>query len=141
MTKKQITVKAGGSKPTKPGGSKPPKPVTPKEVKAIPALTAKSNVSVNPLQPPVAAEETIPLTDMDYKIADPLVEFNFLEIQNWCYDNYLDKDEMPIWETYLPKYVVPLTHPAQDLVRLCQKNYEPDQRAIVNANREILLQS
>ena len=45
---------------------------------------------------------------------------------------------MPIWDTHLPKYVVPLTHPGQDLVRLCQKHYEPYQRAIVNADIEIL---
>lgn len=38
----------------------------------------------------------------------------------------------------MPKYVAPLTHSAQDLVRLCQKHYEPGQRAIVNADREIL---
>ena len=125
MTKKKILVKAGGSKPTKPRGSKPPKPVTPKDIKATLALTAKSNVSVNPLQPPVVAEEIIPLTDMDYKIVDPMVEFKLLEIHNWCYDKYLDKDEMPIWETHFPQYVVPLTHPGQDLVRLCQKHYEP----------------
>ena len=46
---------------------------------------------------------------------------------------------MPIWETHFPKYVVPLTHPGQYLVRLCQKHYEPNQRAIVNVDREILL--
>ena len=126
MTKKQIT--------TKPGGSKPPNSITSKPVKSTPVLTTKSTVSVNPLQPPVAAEETLPLTDMDYKIVDPVVEFNLLEIHNWCYDKYLDKDEMPIWETHLPQYVVPLTHPRKYLVSPCQKNYEPDQRAIVNAD-------
>ena len=62
---------------------------------------------VNPFQPLVPTEETIPLTDMDYKIADPVVEFNLLEIHNWCFDKFLDKYEMPIWETNLPKYVVP----------------------------------
>ena len=39
---------------------------------------------------------------------------------------------------HFPKYIVPLTHPSQDLIRLCQKYYEPDQRAIVNADRGIL---
>ena len=63
---------------------------------------------------------------MDYKIADPVVEFNLLEIHNWCFDKFLDKDEIPIWETNLPKYVVPVTHPGQDLVRLCQKHYVPN---------------
>ena len=75
---------------------------------------------------------------MDYKIADHVVEFNLLEIHNWCFDKFLDNDEMPIWDTNLPKYIVPVTHLGQDLVRLCQKHYVPDQRAIVNADREIL---
>lgn len=96
MTKKKITAKPRGSKPTKPGGSKPPKSVTPKAIKSTPTLTAKSTLSVNPLQPPVAAKEILPLTDMDYKIVDHVVEFNLLEIHNWCYDKYLDKDEIPI---------------------------------------------
>ena len=128
MTKKQMASKAGGSKRVKLGGSKPPKSEASKAIKSTPALTAKTTVSVNPLQPPVLTVETIPLTEMDYKIADPVVEFNLLEIHNLCYDKYLDKDEMPIWETNLPTYVVPVTHPGQDLVRLCQKYYLPYQR-------------
>ena len=114
-----MTSKAGGSKPIKPGGSKPPKLEASKAIKSTSALIAKTTMSVNPLQPPIPTVETIPLTDMDYKIADPVVEFNILEIHNWCFDKFLDKDEMPIWETNLPKYVVPVTHPGQDLVRLC----------------------
>ena len=119
MTKKQITTRPGGSKPTNPGGSKPPKSVTPKAVKSTPILTAKSTISVNPLQPPIAIVETLPLTNMDYKIVDLVVELNLLEIYNWCYDKYLDKDEMPIWEAHFRKYLVPLTHPRQYLVILC----------------------
>ena len=78
------------------------------------------------------------MTDLDYKIVDPLVDFNLLEVHNWCYEKFLDKDDMPIWDTNLPKYVVPLTHPGQALIRLCQKYYVLDQREIVNADREIL---
>ena len=95
-------------------------------------------MTVNPLQPPVSTEEVIPLVDVDYKIVDPVVEFNLLEVHNWCHEKFLDKEEMPLWNTNLPKYVVPVTHPGQDLVRMCQKYYVPDQRSIVNANREIL---
>ena len=130
MTKKKSKRKPVGSKTLKSEGSKAPKPT--------PVITAKSVATVNPLQPPVVAVESLPLTDVEYKIVDPVVEFNLLDIHNWCYEKYLDKDEIPIWETHLPKYIVPLTHPGQALIRLCQKHYEPDQRAIVNAEREIL---
>ena len=58
--------KAGGYKPTKPGGTKPPNSESSKAIKSTLALTAKTIVSVNPLQPPVPTEETIPLIDVDY---------------------------------------------------------------------------
>ena len=84
MTKKQITPKAGGSKPVRLGGPKPPKTEAAKVPKSTPAITAKTTVTVNPLQPPLSSEEVIPLVDLDYKIIDPLVEFNLLEVHNWC---------------------------------------------------------
>ena len=138
MTKKKITPRAGGSKPIKPGGSKPPNTEATKIPKSTPTITAKTTVTVNPLQPLVSNEEVIPLVDLDYKIVDPLVEFNLLEVHNWCYEKFLDKEEMPLWDTNLPKYIVPVTHPSQDLIRLCQNYYVPDQRSIVNNDREIL---
>ena len=87
----------------------------------------------------MVATESIPLTDLDYKTVDPDVQLNLLDIHNWCYEKYLDKDEIPILETHLPKYIVPLTHLGQEVIRLCQKYYEPDQRAIVNADKEVLV--
>ena len=103
MTKKQSTSKPVRSKTLKSEGFKAPKPT--------PVITAKSAAIVNPLQPPVFVVESLPLTDVDYKIVDSVVEFNLLDIHNWCYEKYLDKDEMPICETHLPKYIVPLAHP------------------------------
>ena len=96
MTKKQITPKARGSKSAKSGGSKPPRSEALKAPKSTPATIAKTFVTVNPLQPPVSTEEVIPLVDVDYKIVDPQVELNLLEVHNWCHENFLDKEEMPL---------------------------------------------
>ena len=96
MTKKPITPKAEGSKSVKPGGSKPPKTEAAKAPKSTPTITTNTTVIVNPLQPPVSNEEVIHLIDLDYKIVDPLVEFNLLEVHNWCYEKFLDKEEMPL---------------------------------------------
>ena len=83
--------------------------------------------------------EQIPLADIDYKIADPMVEFNLLDIHNWCFEKSLDDhEEVHIWESNFPKYVVPLTHPCQEIIRLCHQYYIPEQRDIVNANKEVL---
>ena len=102
-------------------------------------MTPSIVIVVNPLQAPVVDIEHIPLTDTEYKIADPIIEFNLLDIHNWCYEKSLDEhEEVHILESHLPKYVVPLTHPCQEIIRLCQQYYIPQQRAIVNASKEVL---
>ena len=78
MKKKQFTPKAGGSKPVRPGGSKPPKTEAAKVPKSTPVISTKTTITINPLQPPTSNEEVIPLVDLDYKIVDPLVDFNLL---------------------------------------------------------------
>ena len=89
--------------------------------KSNPAMSSKTTIVVNPLQPPVVDIEHTPLVDIDYKIVDPIVEFNLLEIHNWSYEKSLDNEEEgQIWESHLPKYFVPLTHPFQEVIRLCQ---------------------
>lgn len=116
---------------SKPEGSKTPKPT--------PAMTPNTSIVVNPLQPPVVDIEHIPLDDIDYKITDPIVEFNLLDIHNQCFEKPLDdNEEVHIWESNLPKYVVPLTHPCQEIIRLCHQYYIPEQGAIVNENKEVL---
>ena len=79
------------------------------------------------------------MADVDYKITDPIIEFNLLDIHNCCYEKSLgDQEEVHIWESHSPKYVVPLTHPCQQVIRLCQQYYVPEQRAIVNDNKEVI---
>ena len=56
-------------------------------------MTSKTAIIVNHLQPPVIDIEHIPLADIDYKIADPIVEFNLLDIHNCCYEKSLDNKE------------------------------------------------
>ena len=102
-------------------------------------MTSNTAIVVNPLQPLVIDLEHIPLVDTDYKLADPIVEFNLLDIHNWCYEKSLDnEEEVHIWESHLPKYVVPLTYPCEEVIRLCQRHYVPEKRAIVNANKDVL---
>ena len=45
---------------------------------------------------------------------------------------------MQIWESNLPKYVVPHTHQCPEAIKPCQAYYSPDLRAIVNAKKELL---
>ena len=71
--------------------------------KSNPVMTSKTSIVVD--------IEHIPLADVDYKIADPMIEFNLLDLHCWSLEKSLDKvEEVQIWESNLPKYVVPLTH-------------------------------
>ena len=120
MTRKQITPKTGGPKAQKSASSKLPLPKSAKINKPTPALTANSTEVVRPLQPPITSEDNTALIDLDYKITNATLEFNMLEVHNCFYEKFVKKieNDIPIWETNLPKYVVPITYPAQDLIRL-----------------------
>ena len=140
MTKKQVTPRTGGPKPQKPASSKLPNPKPSKIDKPTPVLTADSTEVVRPLQPPITFEENNPLIDLDYKIADATLEFDLLEVHSWCQEKFEKKvaNDIPVWDSNLPKYVVPITHQAQDFIRLCQLHYIPDHRCMVNRDREVL---
>ena len=62
-------------------------------------MSSKTVIIVNPLQPHVVDIEHTPLEDEDYKIADPVVEFNLLDLNYWSYEKSLDHvAEVQIWE-------------------------------------------
>ena len=133
MTKKQVIHKTGGPKPQKLASSKLPNPKPPRIDKPTTVLTVDSTEVVRTLQPPVITEENNPLIDLDYIIADATLEIDLLEIHIWCQGKFEKKvgNDIPVWDSNLPKYVVPITHPAQDFIRLCQMHYIPDQRCMV----------
>ena len=80
------------------------------------------------MQPHVTSKENSPLIDLDYRIVDAALEFDLLEVHSWCQEK-IDKkvaNDIPVWDSNLPKYVVPITHQAQDFIRLFQLHYIPD---------------
>ena len=107
--------------------------------KPTPVASSKTAIIKNYLQPLVVDIEHTPLADIDYKIENPIIEFNLLELHNWSYEKSLDNvEEVQIWESHLPKYVVPVTHSCPKVIILCHHYYMPEQRTIVNANKEVL---
>ena len=74
-------------------------------------MASKSTIVINPLQPPVVDVEHTPLADVDFKITDPMTEFNLLELHCWSQEKSLDQEnDVFIWESNFPKYVVPHTY-------------------------------
>ena len=58
--------------------------------KSNPSMPSKTTIVVKPLQPLVVDVEHTPLVDIDYKIVDPVIEFNLLELHCWSLKKSLD---------------------------------------------------
>ena len=90
-------------------------------------MASKSIVPINSLQPPVVDIEHNPLANTDFKITDTIIEFNLLELHYWSQEKSINQaDEVFIWESNLPKYVVPHTFEFLKVIRLYQSCYFPD---------------
>jgi hypothetical protein len=93
----------------------------------------------NPFLPPPVDLDRIPLAEKDYLIADTRCDFNFMDLQSWLKEVFLDQsDEIGLWESNLPLYLFPQIHHFPEFALKCQAHYIPEQRAIVSSSREIL---
>ena len=102
-------------------------------------MASQGIFAVNPMQPPVLDMENTPLVYRYFKISDPVTEFNLLELHCWSHDKSINQaDDGFLWESNLPKYIVPRTFQCPEVIRICQTSYIPDQRAIVTPEKEIL---
>ena len=73
-------------------------------------MASKNIAAINSLQCLVVDVEHIPLADIDFKITNTVTKFNLLELHYWSQEKSIDQaDEVFIWESNLPKYVVPQT--------------------------------
>jgi hypothetical protein len=90
------------------------------------------------LPPPVDLDR-IPLVDKDRLIADTKCDFDFVDLQSWLKEIFLDQsDEIGLWESNLPLYLFPQIHPFPEFALKCQAHYIPEQRAVVSSSGEIL---
>lgn len=47
-------------------------------------------------------------------------------------------DELNIWKSYLPQFIIPQTHHFPDFISWCHVRYVPNQRAVVSQNNKSL---
>ena len=82
-------------------------------------MASQGIVTVSPLQPPVIDVEHIPLADKDFKISDPVTDFNLLELHYWSHDKSIDQaDDVYLRDSNFPKYIVPQTFQCPEVIRL-----------------------
>lgn len=102
-------------------------------------MASQSFLNLNPLQPPVADVEHLPLANKDFKIVDVVTDSNLLELHYWSDDKFIDQaDDIHLWDSNLPKYAFPHTYQFRNLIRLCQINYFPNETSIFTPTQEII---
>jgi hypothetical protein len=93
----------------------------------------------NPFLPPPVDLDKIPWVDKDRLIADTICDFDFLDLQSWLRQVFLDQsDEIGLWESHFPLYLFPQIHHFPEFMLKCQAHYIPDQRAIVSSSGDVL---
>jgi hypothetical protein len=93
----------------------------------------------NPFLPPPVDLDKIPLVDKDRLIAETICDFDFLDLQSWLREVFLDQsDEIGLWESNLPLYLFPQIHHFPEFTLKSQAHYILDQRAIVSSSGDVL---
>jgi hypothetical protein len=91
------------------------------------------------LMPPVDLDR-IPLVEKDQLIMDTKCDFDFLDLQSWIREVFLDQsDEIGLWESNLPLYLFPQIHHFLEFSLKCQAHYIPEKRVVISSSGEILL--
>jgi hypothetical protein len=93
----------------------------------------------NSFLPPPVDLDKIPLVEKYRLIANKKCVFDFLDLQSWLREVFLDQsDEIGLWESNLPLYLFPQIHHFLEFTLKCQAHYIPEQRVIISSSEEIL---
>jgi hypothetical protein len=93
----------------------------------------------NPFLSPPVNLDSIPLADKYHLITDTKCNFDFVDLQSWLKEVFLDQsDEIGLWESNLRLYLFPQIHPFPEFSLKCQAHYILEQRAIVSSSGEVL---
>jgi hypothetical protein len=99
----------------------------------------KKEAEENPFLLPLVNLDRIHLADKDHLITDTRCEFDFVDLQSWLKEVFLDqRNEIGLRESNLPLYLFPQVHHFPEFSLKCQAHYLPDQRAIVSSSGETL---
>ena len=56
-----------------------------------------------------------------------------------CRDNYTNgSDSIGLWESNLPRYLLPSVHIFPEIIHYCHENYDPNQRVVLSPSQNIL---
>ena len=96
-------------------------------------------LNVVPITTPHCDLDYLPLTDKDFQIKDLETNKSSLKVYCQCRDNYMNAcNTIGLWESNLPRYMLPSVRIFPDIIHQCQANYNPTLRAIMSPNQTIL---
>ena len=96
-------------------------------------------LNITPLNAPHRELEYFPLVDKDFQIKDLVFSESPLQIYCHCRDNYSKGlDTIGLWKSNLPRYLLPSVHIFPEIIHYCHANYDPNQRAVLSPNQNIL---
>lgn len=97
------------------------------------------DLNVPPIHTPHRDLDHLPLADKDFQIKELTFEGSPVRIHCKCQDSYLNHaNKIDLWEPNLPKYQLPSIHIFPKIVHQCHANYNPNLRAVMYPNQQIL---
>jgi hypothetical protein len=89
--------------------------------------TKQAEEEENPFVPPPVELDKIPLVDKDHLVSDTICNFDFSDLQSWLREVFLDQsDEIGLWESNLPLYLVPQIHSFPEFSLHFHAHYDPN---------------
>jgi hypothetical protein len=74
----------------------------------MPPKSKQAEGEENLFLPPPVDLDRIPLADKDHLIADTKCDFDFVDLQSWLKEFFLNQsEEIRLWESNLPLYLFP----------------------------------
>ena len=96
-------------------------------------------LNITPLNAPHRELDYLPLIDEDFQIQDlgfdesPRLSFCR------CRDEFSKgQDLIGLWESNLPRYLIPSVHIFPEIIHYCHANYDPARRAVIAPNQSVL---
>jgi hypothetical protein len=92
----------------------------------------RSNVEENQFLPPPINLDRIPLANKDYLISETRFNFDFVELQSWFKDTFIDQsDEIWLWKSIFSLYLFPQVQLFPEFALKFQVCYLLNQRAML----------
>ena len=102
-------------------------------------MEAPAALNVTPLNAPHRELEYFPLVDKDFQIKDLVFDESPLLSYCRCRDDYSKGlDVIGLWESNLPRYLIPSVLIFPEIIHYCHSNYDPTQRSVMSPDQSVL---